>query len=107
MPVPFRGPVGEATPRGRNEGEVGSGRSHRADERNATSGRSMRTIPRPAHPAVVSGDSSSAPDQENSANIRASMSLNAVQFWVFRYELVSVTTPTRLSGRKNILVLTP
>src|SRR5262249_12247492 len=45
--------------------------------------------------------------QENSANSRASMSLNATQCCWFRYEFVRVTTPTRRSGRKNIRVVTP
>ncbi len=46
-------------------------------------------------------------DQENSWNRRRSMSLNAAHRPPPRYALVSETTPTPRSGRKNIRVLSP
>ena len=46
-------------------------------------------------------------DQENSWNRRRSMSLNAVHRPSPKYALVSETTPTRRSGRKNMRVLSP
>jgi hypothetical protein len=56
-PVPFAIPCGGSQPRGRTEGDVGSGRSHRADAENATSGSRVQRHPQTGHPQFLSGDS--------------------------------------------------